>query len=245
LKFNYFWWDLEKSEFKGYLYNTIGCFYLYDHNYENWEEFEKCLPHMAYTHLVFVRFEALEQLFVDLRIVTQMLGVEDFPIKSPVKDINRHQWLKSAVDLKLMRFSAIRDTCFHLVNELLELGINKFDLNFSTLKKSLKDSHPILIDILKDIAFMGKSIRKERNDRFHRGIVNLSTDDDEMFKNIAWIEGHGRKAMNYDIESVYRNATCEIYKELIFQTNNLLKRVIGLLDLLIQDYNERYQQKLR
>ena len=94
----YFWWDLDKSRFKGVLYDSINVYFLHDHQYQNWDEFAAADPHMAYAHLTYVRFNALEQQFVDLRVIPQLLGVAPVPVKSSVKDINRYDWLKSTSD---------------------------------------------------------------------------------------------------------------------------------------------------
>ncbi|EII3729019.1 hypothetical protein LG468_003854, partial [Vibrio cholerae] len=102
----YYWWDLEDSRFKAVLYDSINCYFLHDLPYQNWQEFSEADPHMAYAHLTYVRFNMLEQQFIDLRVIPQMLGVETVPVKSSVQDINRYDWLKSVVDLTLFRFSS-------------------------------------------------------------------------------------------------------------------------------------------
>ena len=86
----YYWWDLEESTFKGVLYDSINMYFLHDHPYKDWEEFSEADPHMAYAHLTYVRFDALEQQFVDLRVIPQMLGAKEVPLKSSVQDINRY-----------------------------------------------------------------------------------------------------------------------------------------------------------
>ena len=125
----YFWWDLDKSRFKGVLYDSINVYFLHDHQYQNWDEFAAADPHMAYAHLTYVRFNALEQQFVDLRVIPQLLGVAPVPVKSSVKDINRYDWLKSISDLALFRFSSLRDIAIHFVNETMELGVPERKVN--------------------------------------------------------------------------------------------------------------------
>lgn len=145
MAFEYHWWSLENSEFKGLLYNSIGNFWLHDHPYKTWGELEADLPHMAYAQHVYSRFDMLEQLFVDLRVVVQMLGVTELPIKSTVMPINRYDWLKSVLDLKLIRFSTIRDASFFLVNEVLELYIDDLKLNLKSIRKAISSGNPNLV----------------------------------------------------------------------------------------------------
>lgn len=239
----YHWWDLENSNFKGVLYDTIGCFYLYDHPYETWEEFEEDLPHMAYTHLVGNRFHSLERLFVDLRVITQMLGVLEIPVKSDKMNINRYDWLKSILDLKLYRFASIRDVSFHFVNELLCLGIEARKLNLNNLKKRINNSHPIIIQHLVEISGIGPEIRDERNIRAHVGYADLGTDDDETFKFFAHGEASGSKIVDYDIDDAYKKASERMYLRLVDETNSLLSAVIGLVDELVSDFESIYEQK--
>jgi len=243
LVFEYHWWSLEESEFKGILYNSIGYFWLHDHPYKTWYEFEDALPHMAYAQRVFSRFEMLEQLFVDLRVVVQMLGVTEFPVKSTVMNINRYDWLKSALDLKLIRFSTIRDTAFHFVNELLELHINDLSLNAKNISKAIGSNNSDLVTILNEISVSGSSIRSDRNLRAHKGFADLTTEDDEMFKNLSWAEAHGQQAINYNIENVYEQARQQIYSRLIAETENLQRKVIDLIDLLAEDFERSFSQK--
>ena len=243
MTFDYHWWDLEKSNFKGVLYDTIGCFYLYDHPYENWEEFEADLPHMAYTHLVGNRFHSLERLFVDLRVITQMLGVLEIPVRSEKMDIDRYDWLKSILDLKLYRFASIRDVSFHFVNELLCLEIEDRKLNLNNLKKAINDSHPIIIQHLVEISGIGLEIRDERNIRAHVGYADLGTDDDETFKFFSHGEASGGKILDYDIETAYKKASAKMYLRLVEDTNSLLSAVISLVDELVPDFESIYQQK--
>ncbi|WP_051023629.1 hypothetical protein [Synechococcus sp. PCC 7502] len=98
----YYCWNLEESIFIGVLYDSINVYFLHDHPYKNWDEFSEADPHMAYAQLTYLRFNALEQQFVDLRVIPHMLSVESITLKSSVQDINRYDWLKSIVDLVLL-----------------------------------------------------------------------------------------------------------------------------------------------
>jgi hypothetical protein len=243
MAFDYHWWSLENSELKGLLYNSIGNFWLHDHPYKTWGELEADLPHMAYAQHVYSRFDMLEQLFVDLRVVVQMLGVTELPIKSTVMPINRYDWLKSVLDLKLIRFSTIRDASFFLVNEVLELHIDDLKLNLKSIRKVISSGNPNLIIALEKINIAGSNIRDERNLRAHKGFSDLTTEDDQMFKNISWAEAYGSRAINYDIENVYNQAAQQIYDRLIRETENLVDKVIELVDLLVEDFETRFAQK--
>jgi hypothetical protein len=251
MKYRYIYWDFEKSQFIGELYDTIGCFYLYDHPYKTWDEFEADLPHMAYTHVVSSRFKYLEDLFIDLRVVVQMLGVEDFPIKSKVRDIDRYQWLKSAIDLKLMRYASIRDTCFHYVNEIFEFNLKGFDLNLKKLKGLLKNSHPTVIALLEKVNAAGSNLRTRRNDRAHRGLVHEFTSDDSIFRFISQAESlrvisqDGSGVSGFDLLGEHKKACDQIYRELVREVNALLKIVLSLLDELSDQFFDRYEEKYK
>lgn len=242
MAFEYRWWDLEDSKFKGVLQNTIGCFWLYDHPYQTWEEFEQDLPHMAFTQLVYTRFETLERLFVDIRVVTQMLGAVDVPVKSVEMNINRYDWLKSALDLKLLRFSSIRDVSFHFVNEVLGLNIEEMKLTQKTLKKAL-GSRAELIAVLDEICAAGMELRAERNLRAHVGVADLRTEDDQMFRNMAWAEANGNVLVDYDIKAIYMEVSERMYTRLVDETDRLLAAVIRMVDELIPDFEVMYQKR--
>lgn len=146
-------------------------YFLHDHPYKNWEEFKAADPHMAYAHLTYVRFNALEQQFVDLRVIPQMLGAKEIPLPSAVQNINRYDWLKSIVDLALFRFSSLRDIAFHFVNEVLEINLPDHKLNIKLLGKALRENYPEILEHLKAIDQIGDPLRQERNKRAHKGFL--------------------------------------------------------------------------
>ncbi|GHW32410.1 integrase [Vibrio cholerae] len=207
----YYWWSLEESIFKGVLYDSINMYFLHDHPYTNWEEFKAADPHMAYAHLTYIRFDALEQQFVDLRVIPQMLGVKEIPLQSTVQNINRYDWLKSIVDLALFRFSSLRDIAFHFVNEVLEINLPDHKLNLKQLSKALKEAHPEILEHIKVIDQIGAPLRQDRNERAHKGFCNLYTEDDQMFKNMAWTESYGSCTTSYDLVDTYEKSRDKIY----------------------------------
>ncbi len=241
MNIEYFCWDLEDSKFTGLLYDSINMYFLGDLPYETWEEFSKADPHMAYAHLTSIRFNALEQQFIDLRVIPQMLGVESIPLKSAVKDIDRHDWLKSIVDLTLFRFSSIRDIAFHFVNEVLELKIPDLKLNIKNLSKVLESDHPDILISLKELGGIGKPLRGDRNDRAHKGFSNLYTDDDQMFKHMSWAESNGSVSQDYDLITTYESSREKIYEIVMKETVDALATSTKLSDYLYVHYRNRYE----
>ena len=239
----YHWWDLEDSTFKGELLETIGCFYLYDLPYESWAEFEAAMPHMAYTHLVLNRFDPLEQQFVDLRLVPQMLAIDTFPIRSSAKPINRYEWLKSVNDLKLMRFSSIRDLSLHFVNQVFLLDVPDHRVRLETILSKLPNNRTDIQDTLKSIAEFGKQYRDERNLRIHEGHHYQLTDDDQIFRAMATGEEYGSELVNYEIESKYVEAANSIYTQLVPETKRLLDLIITLVDDSLDEFDRNYWAK--
>jgi len=239
----YHWWDLEESTFKGVLYDSINMYFLHDHPYENWAQFSEADPHMAYAHLTYVRFEALEQQFVDLRVIPQMLGVENIPLKSSVQDINRYEWLKSIVDLTLFRFSSLRDIAFHFVNEVLELKLPDHKLNIKQLTKVLRENHQNIITSLKVLDVTGAPLRLDRNERAHKGFCNLYTNDDQMFKNISWMESHKSQINGdgYNLVDIYEGSRDEIYSIVVKEVKDALSACLELVDELYIYYRDRHE----
>ncbi len=131
-----------------------------------------------------------------------MLGVETVPVKSSVRDINRYDWLKAIVDLTLFRFSSLRDIAFHFVNEVLDLGLSDFQLNIKQLKKP-KNRVPEILEDLITLDKTGEELRTDRNDRAHKGFSELYTGDDQMFKNMSWMEGKSYQTILSMIWSVF------------------------------------------
>ncbi|MDR8523717.1 Cthe_2314 family HEPN domain-containing protein [Shewanella fidelis] len=240
MKSDYYWWDLEDSSFKGVLYDSINTYFLHDHPYESWDEFRSADPHMAYAHLTYVRFNALEQQFVDLRVIPQMLGVENLPLQSQVQNINRYDWLKSIIDLSLFRFSSLRDIAFHFVNEVLELNLPDHKLNIKQLAKVLRDTHPDILAPLKVLEGTGTPLRQDRNNRAHKGFCNLYTDDDQMFKSAAWSEGYGSKIIGYDVIGVYDKSRDKIYSIVVNEVQEALVASIALVDEVYIYYRDRH-----
>lgn len=236
----YFWWDLEESNFKGVLYDSINCYFLHDLPYKSWHEFLETDPHMAYAHLTYVRFSMLEQQFTDLRVIPQMLGVETVPVQSAVQDINRYDWLKSIVDLSLFRFSSLRDIAFHFINEVLELGLPDYQLNIKQLKKELRDKYPEILEDLKILEKAGENLRSDRNERAHKGFYNLYTDDDQMFKNMSWIEGQCIDNTGYDIVGIYTNSRDKIYEIIVHEVQVALTATINLVDNCYDHYRDTH-----
>lgn len=238
----YFWWDLDESSFKGVLYDSINVYFLHDHSYKNWKEFVEADPHMAYAHLTYMRFNALEQQFVDLRVIPQMLGVECIPLKSSVKDINRYDWLKSIVDLSLFRFSSLRDIAFHFVNEVLELKIPDHKLNINQLRKVLKDEYPDILKNLSTLDRTGLPLRADRNERAHKGFCNLYTDDDQMFKNMSWAEASFSNITGYDLVDTYERSREKIYVIVVKEVADALSACLSLVDELYDFYRDRHEK---
>lgn len=236
----YYWWDLESSKFKAVLYDSINMYFLHDHPYESWEEFVEADPHMAYAHLTYIRFNVLEQQFVDLRVIPQMLGVQDVPLKSAVRDINRYDWLKSIVDLTLFRVSSLRDITFHFVNEVLELELDDQRLNIKQLSQELKKDHSKILEYLKTIDKIGEPLRQDRNERAHKGFCNLYTDDDQMFKNMAWSESSNSTINGCNLVTTYENAKEQIYSIVVTEVQKALGACIALLDELYVHYRDRH-----
>ena len=236
----YYWWDLEKSSFKAVLYDSINCYFLNDLPYKNWQEFSEADPHMAYAHLTYVRFNMLEQQFIDLRVIPQMLGVNTVPVPSAVEDINRYDWLKSIVDLSLFRFSSLRDISFHFVNEVLELGIADQQLNIKQLNKVLREKYPEILDGLKILDKSGEELRSERNERAHKGFCNLYTEDDQMFKNAAWSEGKCIDLTGYDLVGIYTSSRDKIYEIVVDEVQRALAATINLVDNCYEYYRDTH-----
>ncbi|EIV1737982.1 hypothetical protein L7E62_004621 [Vibrio parahaemolyticus] len=237
----YYWWDLEESIFKGVLYDSINMYFLHDHPYKDWDEFETADPHMAYAHLTYVRFDALEQQFVDLRVIPQMLGVTEIPLRSTVNNINRYDWLKSIVDLALFRFSSLRDIAFHFVNEVLEINLPDHKLNIKQLSKVLRENHPEIVEHLKIIDQIGSPLRQDRNERAHKGFCDLYTEDDQMFKNMAWAESYGSICTTgYDLIETYENSRDKIYSVVVKEVKAALYACIHLADDLYIYYRDRH-----
>lgn len=234
----YYWWDLEKSKFKSVLYDSINMYFLNDHPYKNWDEFAKADPHMAYAHLTYVRFNALEQQFVDLRVIPQMLGVENIPLVSSVQDINRYDWLKSIVDLALFRFSSLRDIAFHFVSEVLSLELPDNKLNIKQLSLILKDNHIEILNSLKVLDSTGISLRTDRNERAHKGFCNLYTEDDTMFKNRSWMERPG--VIDNDLILIYESSRNKIYDVLVSEIKKVLATCLELVDGLYESYRDKH-----
>jgi hypothetical protein len=236
----YFWWDLEESIFKGVLYDSINTYFLHDHPYENWEEFKAADPHMAYAHLTYVRFDALEQQFVDLRVIPQMLGAKGIPLPSTVQNINRYEWLKSIVDLALFRFSSLRDIAFHFVNEVLEINLPDHKLNIKQLGKILREDHQGILAHLKVIDKTGMPLRQDRNERAHKGFCKLYTDDDQIFKNMSWPESDGLSISGYDLVETYEKSRDKIYDVVVKEVKEALHACIELADDLYIYYRDRH-----
>lgn len=237
---DYYWWDLEESNFKAVLYDSINTYFLHDHPYKDWEEFSTADPHMAYAHLTYVRFDALEQQFVDLRVIPQMLGAKEVPLPSLVQDINRYDWLKSIVDLALFRFASLRDIAYHFVNEVLEINLPDHKLNIKQLGKALKDEYPEILEQLKIIDKTGVPLRQDRNERAHKGFCKLYTEDDQMFKSMAWSEAQGVCITGYDLKATYEKSRDKIYSLVVKEVKEALHACVELVDLLYVHYRDKH-----
>lgn len=241
MDFQYHWWGLEETSFKGdVVYDIVTRFNLEEHTFKDWQDFKEKMPHMAYAWAVATRFDALEQLFVDLRMVPQMLGVKEVPIKSEVQDINKYEWLKAATDLALYRFSSIRDVSLHFVNDLLELKVEA--LKIGTLKKVIQGTHPSIVSVLQGIGDCGRNLRNDRNLRGHEGAIYL-TEDDEMFKFVSFAEAHGGRSADGRTDTTYGEACEKLYSRIVSETDALLMKVIELVDSLLQEFEGRYAAK--
>ena len=158
MKYKYHYWDLEGTSLISALLNSAGSFFLDEHNISSLDQLRQQHPHLAYAWTVKNRFDLLEKTIVDLRMVPQMLGIYDVPIRSSVRDINHYEWLRVIQDVKLGRLASIRDISFHLVNEIFELGIPHLSLSLKSIKKKIWEENSDIILQLAIISNTGKSI---------------------------------------------------------------------------------------
>jgi hypothetical protein len=239
--------DLDGCELAGVLYNILTPFQLTDHTYHDWDDFVRTDPDFAYAWSVGGRLNVLEEAIIALRPIVQMAGVTKFPIPSQVRDIVRYVWLSATIDLALFRVTAIRDCCFVLVNEVLELGINARELSLRRLKhEEVLKGTPVL-EALTTIGSIAKDLRAERNKRAHEGIQMQFGEDSHdtlIFKVAAMSEGKGSGTVqDFDLEQEYAKQVSLLYDTYVKDAEALRDAVLKLQELLVDPFVDRFERK--
>ncbi|EKG0411249.1 hypothetical protein O1N13_003709, partial [Vibrio cholerae] len=129
---------------------------------------------------------------------------------------------------------------FHFVNEVLEINFPDHKLNLKQLSKALKEAHPEILEHIKVIDQIGAPLRQNRNERAHKGFCNLYTEDDQMFKNMAWTESYGSCTTSYDLVDTYEKSRDKIYDVVVKEVKEALHACIELADELYVYYRDRH-----
>ncbi|HCD8287648.1 TPA: hypothetical protein ND780_003325, partial [Citrobacter freundii] len=117
-----------------------------------------------------------------------------------------------------------------------------YSLNIKQFGKIIKDTHADILSNLKIIDSSGGPLRTDRNTRAHKGFCNLYTDDDEMFKNMSWIEGYGSHLEGYDLNVIYEKSRDKIYDLVVNEIQSALSSCKNIVDELYFYYRDRHEE---
>ncbi len=242
----YPWWSLSECELDAAVYNILAPFSLSEPQYKDWEDFENRAPELAYAWSVGARFNYLDESFIALRPIVQMLGVNSFPIHSEVRPITRYEWLRAIIDLALFRITAIRDCCFFLVSEVFEFQIKPIQMSISILRKQNELQGSQILDVLSEIASIGEAFRIERNERAHQGKqreFGESSHDTLIFKVVAMSEGSNTYVKGFDLLKEYNEQASVLYEKFVAEVEMLQKKVLLLQQELLEPFQIRFESK--
>ena len=85
-----------------------------------------------------------------------------------------------------------------------------------------------------------KNLRTDRNDRAHKGFSELYTGDDQMFKNMSWMEGKVIDNTEYDLVGIYEKSRDKICELVVQEVQVALKATINLVDNCYNHYRDTH-----
>lgn len=120
---------------------------------------------------------------------------------------------------------------------MLVINFPDHKLNIKQLSKVLMEEYPKILEHLKVIDQIGSSLRQGSNEQAHKGFCDIYTDDDEMFKNMAWAESYRSCITDYDLVKTYEKSRDKIYEVVV---KDALQACIELADELYVYYLDRH-----
>jgi hypothetical protein len=185
-----------------------------------------------------------------LNLAGSMLWPKLIPNDFRAFPLSRFEWLTVAADVFLMRYISVVDCALLLVNELLELGLDRHECTLRNLRKKGLPSkvNQILTNMLRDQG----SLRTERNARVHHGEERPFTQDDTTFRMASifehrahGIDGEDCFGRRIDLERMLKEGLVDLQREFNRSTRILVRQLDRLYDELWDEFEKRFEPRIR
>jgi hypothetical protein len=185
-----------------------------------------------------------------LNLAGRMLWLKTPPKKFRSFPVSRYEWLMVTADVFLMRYISVVDCALILVNEVLELGLDRHDCTLANLRK--KGLSARVDQILTEMVSDQGSLRIERNARVHHGAERAFTQDDTTFKLASLFEhrsggitGMDRFGRKINLERMLKEALVPLQREFNRSTRVLARQLDKLYKELWRDFEIRFGPRIR
>ncbi len=133
---------------------------------------------------------SLMAVFYRLNKILAFLSFNDLPLKTPLFNITRADWLEYHREIFLFLTISFQDRALKLTNEALQLGLSAIQCRHSRILNKINDSHPQVAHALVIIDNCVSQYRETRNSIIHEG-HGTDFGDYSRFQSISQIERWG------------------------------------------------------
>lgn len=217
------------------------------YNFDTFEEMAS-YPDCRYLYHIDGPTIAITRRLESLNMVADMLWLDNKPIEKVNLPVTHFHWLDICADTFLMRLSSVIDCLLILTYEVFELEYKPQNCSIKDLKRQKIDSK--LTDHLKQVEDDLKSIKHERNIRFHRGIERSHSSCDETFKtvarfnfggrNIGGKDSHGRRV---NLNRYFKEGLVGLQHDFNTSCKALVKCLNPIFELLGEEFENRFHEK--
>jgi hypothetical protein len=197
--------------------------------------------------------EALTRLVTrveSLNLAGNMLWPERLPHDFRTFPLSRHEWLTVIADVFLMRYISVVDCALLVVNEVIELRLDRHACTLGNLRR--KGLRPPIERILGEMVRDQGNLRSERNARVHHGEERPFTQDDTTFKTAAIFEHRMNGVTGTDcfgrrinLERMLKEGLVELQQEFNRSTRPLVRQLDRLYDELSREFEARFEPRTR
>lgn len=233
----------DNHKFVGRIYD-LSIIGLYFDTYDELAKRADCKYAFRVSHFLSTLTRRVES----LNMVGDMLWPENLPVDFKGFPLSRYEWLTVSADVFLMRFISVVDCVMILVNEVFECELDARDCTAAQLKKA-GVPEPFL-DLIDGMIGDQGTLRRERNERFHRGAERAFSTNDQMFKVGSLFEHRHNGMLDKNgwplpVDRYFREGLVELQREFNVMMRKLVRRLDELYDILAPEFEAIFSPRFR
>jgi hypothetical protein len=174
---------------------------------------------------------SLMAVFYRLNKILAFFSFDDLPLKTPLFNITRADWLEYHRETFIFLTISFQDRALKLTNEALQLGLSAIQCKHDRILKKINNSYPQVSQALVTIDNCVSQYRETRNSIIHEG-HGTDFGDYSRFQAVSQIERWG--VTNIDCDSFdYLSEFVRIRNELVEVVHNFGNQAINASEILL------------